>query len=80
MSIAQLNDARALKRANLPLNLPLEHREFSRVYSEHWFDLTGAHAEFMAAVGEYCDGARAGSLGKWRLLKRHMLLPPIFFE
>jgi hypothetical protein len=54
----------------LPVNLPLEHRTFSDEYSEHWFGLIEAHARFMVAVTDYCDGARSGSLGKWKLLRR----------
>jgi len=70
--ITKLEDARALKRVNLPLNLPVEHRTFSAGYSEHWLDLMNAHGSFMSAVIEYADGPRAGSPGKWRLVGRRL--------
>jgi hypothetical protein len=68
--ITDLDDARFLKRAGLPLDLPLTHREFSREYSEHWLGLMNAHSRFTIAVLEYSEGARSGSSGKWKLVKR----------
>jgi hypothetical protein len=71
-TITNLNDARELKSVGLPPNLPLVRKEFSREYSEHWIDLMNAHAKFMIAVREFSDGARIGSPGKWRLVKRRL--------
>jgi hypothetical protein len=71
-NVTDLDDARQLKRAGLPIDLPLTHREFSRAYSAHWFDLMNAHAHFTVAVREFSDGARQGSPGKWKLVKRRL--------
>lgn len=65
-----LNDARELKRAGLPTNLPLTHQTFSQDYSEHWFLLMATYSKFMVAVHEYSDGPRAGAIGQWKLVKR----------
>jgi hypothetical protein len=70
--VTDLDDARQLERAGLPIDLPLTHREFSRAYSAHWFDLMNAHAHFAVAVHEFSDGARQGSPGKWKLVKRRL--------
>jgi hypothetical protein len=71
--ITRLEDARVLRKMGAPLNIPIEYREFSREYSEHWFDLQNAHSKFMIAVYEFSDGPRAGSPGKWRLVKRRFV-------
>lgn len=71
-TVTTLADARELKAAGLPPNIPLEHREFSREYTKHWFGLHRAQSNFVTAVKEYSDGARAGSPGKWQLLKRRL--------
>lgn len=72
MSITQLEHARALKRMNVPLNTPVEERTFSLEYSDHWFRLMDAHDGFAQAVSEYVAGARAGSPGKWKLMRRRL--------
>jgi hypothetical protein len=71
-TITDLDDARFLKRAGLPLDMPLKHREFSHEFTEHWFALMNAHTHFMIAVLEFSDGARSGSPRKWRLVKRRL--------
>jgi hypothetical protein len=68
--VADLDDARQLKRADLPIDLPLTHREFSRAYSAHWFDLMNAHVRFIVAMRKYFDGPRAGTPSEWKLVKR----------
>jgi hypothetical protein len=76
--VTDIDDARILKKMNAPLNLPIERRTFSEAYTKHWMALLDAHSKFMSAVGEYADGPRAGSLGKWRLMKRR--LARIYYE
>ena len=71
-NITRLEDARALKAMNLPLNMPVEKRKFSLEYSNHWVDLMNAHTDFMNAVGEYIQGPRAGTQGKWKLIRRRL--------
>jgi hypothetical protein len=51
----------------VPLNTPVERREFSRAYTKHWMALMNAHGKFMGAVVEYSE---SGRLGKYRLVKR----------
>ena len=68
----RLDDARALKRMNIPLNTPVEHRTFSKAYSKHWFALMNAHTEFMLAMREYCDDADPRP-GKWKLVRRRFV-------
>jgi hypothetical protein len=70
--ITKIDDARHLKRAGLPLNLPVTHREFSRKYTEHWLGLMNAHDHFMNAVHQYSDDIHAGSAVQWRLVKRRL--------
>jgi hypothetical protein len=66
-----LDDARELKSVGLPVNLPLEHREFSAEYSEHWLALLKAKTDFVIAVRRYSDGGpRAATARQWKLLKR----------
>jgi hypothetical protein len=66
-NVTNLDDARYLRRAGLPLGLPLTHREFSRQYSEFWFGLMKAHTHFMFAVLTFSDDE---SPAKWKLVKR----------
>jgi hypothetical protein len=68
--VTDLDDARRLKRAALPIDLPLTHRQFSREYSVHWFDLMNAHNRFMIAMRKYSDGPRTGTPNQWKLVKR----------
>jgi hypothetical protein len=68
--ITKLDDARDLKRAGLPVGLPIVRKEFTREYSEHWIPLMKAHAHFVIAMREFSDRARQGSPGKWKLVKR----------
>lgn len=70
--ITNIEDARALKAANLPLNLPVEHRTFSREYTRHWVHLINAHDAFARAINDYIAGPRAGSPGKWKLVRRRL--------
>src|SRR5437016_13926954 len=70
--ITSIGDARALKAANLPLNLPVEHRPFSREYTRHWVRLMDAHGAFVRAINDYVAGPRAGSPGKWKLVRRRL--------
>jgi hypothetical protein len=49
-TITSLEDARALKRLGVPLNTPIEHREFSPAYTDHWVDLMVAQAKFVEAI------------------------------
>src|ERR1700730_14269837 len=53
-----------------PLDMPVEDRSFSEEYSQHWVALMNAHDRFMITVSEYSGGPRAGSVGKWKLVKR----------
>jgi hypothetical protein len=69
-AVTSLNDARELKAAGLPVNIPLEHRTFGLEYSEHWFSLLRAKTNFAIAVRIYSDGPRAGSAGQWKSVKR----------
>jgi hypothetical protein len=69
MSITRLEDARALKQIGAPLNTPIEGRTFTTECSRHWFRVMKAHADFMVAVR---SGKRAGTMGKWRALKRRL--------
>ena len=71
-AITRLEDARKLKQMGLPVDTPVENRTFSLDYSNHWVALMNAHGEFLSAVLEYIDGARAGSPGKWRLVGRRL--------
>jgi hypothetical protein len=70
--ITRLADARQLQRLQLPLKTSVEDRTFSRDYSQHWVGLMNAHGEFLSAVLEYSEGSRAGSPGKWRLIRRRL--------
>ena len=70
--ITRLEDARALKELNAPLNTPVEDRTFSEDYSRHWLALMDAQTEFMLAMHEYSHGARAQSPGKWKLVRRKL--------
>jgi hypothetical protein len=72
-AVTQLDDARVLKKLGAPLTMAIERREFSQEYSERWFALMNAHTRFMIAVREYSDGPRAGSPGKWRLVRRRLV-------
>jgi hypothetical protein len=72
LTVTNLTDARELKAVGLPPNLPLVHKTFSLEYSERWFLLQRAYANFLMAINEYSDGARAGSSGKWQLVKRRI--------
>jgi hypothetical protein len=70
--ITDIEDARFLKAANLPLNLRIKQRTFSLKYSRRWVDLMKAHTAFVRAVNKYTAGARAGSPGKWKLMQRRL--------
>jgi hypothetical protein len=70
--ITNIEDARALKAENLPLDLPVEHRTFSPEYTRHWVRLMDAHGSFVRAINDYVAGPRAGSLGKWKLVRRRL--------
>jgi hypothetical protein len=70
--ITDIEDARFLKAANLPLNLRIKQRTFSLKYSRRWVDLMKAHTAFVRAVNKYTAGARAGSPGKWKLMRRRL--------
>jgi hypothetical protein len=70
--ITDIEDARALKAMNLPLDLPVDHRTFSPEYTRHWFGLMDAHGRFVQAVSEFSVGARAGSRGKLKLVRRRL--------
>jgi hypothetical protein len=73
MSITDLSAFRELKKMGAPLNTPVEHRKFSRAYSECWFALNNARIKFLAAMSEYAaDGSRTGSAGKWKLVRRRL--------
>jgi hypothetical protein len=68
--VVRLEDARALKRMNAPLNTPVEEREFSPACKTRWDGLMDAQGAFMIALHEY---VARGSLGKWRKLKRKLM-------
>jgi hypothetical protein len=66
-NVTELQDAKALKRMHLPLNTPMEHREFSSEYTRHWVALLEAYAGFMVAVIKYSGTT---SEAKWRTVVR----------
>jgi hypothetical protein len=67
-TITHIDDARDLKRMNLPLNTRVETREVSHAYSEHWMALMNAQERFMLAMYEYLsEGSRRA---KWRQVKQ----------
>jgi len=68
--ITDIQDARAMKRMGAPLNTPVEHREFDLAISKHWINLKNAENGFDHALVEYAKGPRAGSVGKFNLMKR----------
>ena len=70
--ITSLEDARHLKRAGLPLNMPVEKRTFSQKYSEHWFALMDAHGRFMLAVHKFADDQTA--VRWWSVQRRYVAL------
>jgi hypothetical protein len=49
-TITNLDDARILKRVGAPLNMRVEHLNFSEAYSRHWFALMNAQAKFQSAM------------------------------
>jgi len=57
----------------IPLTTPVEERTFSAEYTRHWVRLMDAHGGFLQAVNDYTTGARAGSLGKWKLMRRKLV-------
>jgi hypothetical protein len=67
--ITKLDDARDLKRAGLPVGLPIVRKEFTREYSEHWIPLMNAHAHFMIAMRKYSEEPKP-TISKWRKVKR----------
>jgi hypothetical protein len=71
--LTKLEHARAFKQMKMPLNTPVEQRIFSAEYTRHWCRLMDAHDEFMQAVNEYTTGARAGSPGRWKLIRRRLV-------
>lgn len=71
--VTKLEHARAFKQMNMPLNTPVEQRIFSAEYRRRWVHLMAAHSEFMQAVDEYTTGTRAGSSGKWKLMRRRLV-------
>lgn len=70
--VTKLEHARAFKQMNMPLNTPVEERTFSAEYTRHWLRLMDAHGDFVQAVNDYTTGARAGSPGKWKLMRRRL--------
>jgi hypothetical protein len=66
-AVTRLDHARALKRIGAPLNTPVEEREFSSAYTDHWVDLMVAQAKFIDAIVSYSEKAR---VGRWRIVKR----------
>ena len=70
--ITSLEDARHLKRAGLPLNMPVEKRTFSQKYSEHWFALMDAHGRFMLAIHKFADDQTA--VRWWSVQRRYVAL------
>jgi hypothetical protein len=71
--VTKLEHARAFKQMNMPLNTPVEQRIFSAEYTRRWVHLMAANSEFMQAVDEYTTGTRAGSPGKWKLMRRRLI-------
>lgn len=71
--VTKLEHARALKQMKMPLETPVEERTFSAEYTGHWVHLMDAYDEFMRAVNEYTTGTRAGSPGKWKLIRRRLV-------
>ncbi|WP_407192821.1 hypothetical protein [Bradyrhizobium sp. STM 3566] len=67
--VTKLEHARALKQMKIPLNTPVEQRTFSAEYTRNWVHLMAAHREFTQAVTQYTTGTRAGSPGKWKLMR-----------
>lgn len=68
--ITKLEHARAFKQMKMQLNTPVEQRTFSAEYSRRWFRLMAAHDEFLQAD---VTGTRAGSPGKWKLIRCKLL-------
>jgi hypothetical protein len=64
--IANLKDARAMRRMGLPLDTPVEHRVFSKEYSHHWFALMDAHYKFMDIMYEFVDASTPAMLKRVR--------------
>lgn len=71
--VTKLEHARVFKQMKMPLNTPVEQRTFSAEYTRRWLRLMDAHDEFMRTVSEYTTGARAGSPGKWKLMRRKLV-------
>jgi hypothetical protein len=67
MNTTNLQDARALKRMGMPLNTPVERREFSEAYSKQWLGLMKAHGNFCGALAGYIE---VSSAPKWRKLRK----------
>src|ERR1700722_4989718 len=68
-TITSLDDARELKRAGLPVGLPIVTKEFSGEHSEHWIPLMNAYTNFMVVMHKYCDDPDR-TISKWRKVKR----------
>jgi hypothetical protein len=70
--IINIEDARALKAVNLPLDLPVNRRTFGPEYTRHWVRLMDAHDMFVRAINDYVAGPRAGSRSHWKLVRRRL--------
>jgi hypothetical protein len=68
-AITKLDDARELKRAGLPVGMPIVRKEFSREYSEHWIPLMNAYTHFMIAMRKHSESPNP-TISKWRKVKR----------
>src|SRR6202000_745122 len=70
MFVTDIQDARAMRNMGAPLNTPVEHRVFDRAVSKHWLRLAKAEDSLDAALYDFIQGPRAGSVRQVKLLKR----------
>ena len=70
MPITSIDDARTMLRMGMPLNTPVEERKFSAAAAATVAKLANAHEQFMTALLKFLDDPSAGSLVKWRLVKK----------
>jgi len=71
IGITKLEHARTHQKMGVPLNTPVEEREFSKEYTRHWAKLVNAQRGFMWALGEFVAGPMYRDR-KWRQVCRNL--------
>lgn len=64
--VTSLGDAKAQKRMGVPLNTPVEHREFARESTKHWVALWNDLNAFCNAMCAYHDDSNEKTFEAWK--------------